>query len=66
MLVPLLVPLYHFHDVKWSIASKVYGYASSLKCKLCLMENYWIIKNLNNPNLLNKRSDLINKLQTLK
>ena len=49
------------YDIKWSIASKVYGYASSLKCKLCLMEKYWIIKNLNNPNLLNKRSELINK-----
>ena len=43
--------------IEWSIA----GYASSLKCKLCLMENHWIIKNPNNPNLLNKRSELINK-----
>ena len=49
------------YTIKWSIASKVYGYASLLNCKLCLMEKYWIIKHINNPDLLNKRSELINK-----
>ena len=49
------------YDIKWSIASKVYGYANSLQCKLCLMEKYWIIKSFNNPNLLNKKSEMINK-----
>ena len=49
------------YDIKWAIASKVYGYANSLQCKLCLMEKYWIIKNFNNSNLLSKKSEMINK-----
>ena len=49
------------YNIKWTIASKVYGYANSLTCKLCLMEKYWIIKYFNDPDLLNKRSELINK-----
>ena len=49
------------YNIKWSIVSKVYGYASSLNCKLCFMEKYWIIKDINNPDLLNKKSELINK-----
>ena len=28
------------YSIKWSIASKVYGYVNSLSCKLCLMEKY--------------------------
>ena len=31
------------YDIKWAIASKVHGYASSLKCKLCLIEKYIIL-----------------------
>ena len=49
------------YSIKWSIASKVYGYANSLSCKLCLMEKYWIIKYFDDSNLLNKKSELINK-----
>ena len=49
------------YDIKWSIASKVYGYANSLQCELCLMEKYWIIKNFKNPSLLKKKSEMINK-----
>ena len=49
------------YSIKWSIASKVYGYANSLSCKLCLMEKYWIIKHFDDPNLLNKKSEMINK-----
>ena len=30
------------YSIKWSISSKVYGHASSLSCKLGLMEKYWI------------------------
>ena len=54
-------------NTKWhfgytdSIASKVYGYANSLSCKLCLIDKYWIIKYFDDPNLLNKKSELINK-----
>ena len=49
------------YSIKWSIASKVYGYANLLSCKLCLMEKYCIIKYFHDPNLLNKKSELINK-----
>ena len=49
------------YSIKWLIASKVCGYANSLYCKLCLMEKYWIIKYFDDPNLLNKKSELINK-----
>ena len=49
------------YSIKWLIASKVCGYANSLYCKLCLMEKYWTIKYFDDPNLLNKKSELINK-----
>ena len=29
-------------------------------CKLCLSEKFYIIKSLNDPNLLNKKSELVN------
>lgn len=32
------------YSIKWSIPSKVYGYADSLSWKHFLMEKYWIIK----------------------
>ena len=41
------------YSIKCSIASKVYGYANSLTCKLCLMEQYSIIKYFDERNLLN-------------
>ena len=47
------------HSIKWSIGSKVYGYANSLSCKLHLIEQYWMIKYFEDPNLLNKKSKLI-------
>ena len=49
------------YSIKWSIASKAYCHANSLSCKLCLMEKYWIIKYFDDPNILNKKSELINK-----
>ena len=49
------------HSIKWSIASKVYGYANSLSCQPCLVKKYWIIKYFDDPNLLNKKSEQINK-----
>ena len=49
------------YSIKWSIASKIYSYANSLSCKLCLMEKYWITKYFDDPNLFNKKSELINK-----
>ena len=50
-----------YYSIKWWIASKVYGHANPLSCKLCLMEKYWITKYFDDPNLLNKKSELINK-----
>ena len=47
------------YSIKWSIASKVYGYTNLLSCKLCLMEKYWIAKYFDHPNFLNL--ELINK-----
>ena len=49
------------YSIKWSIASKVYGNDNSLSCKLCLMEKYRIMKYFDDPNLFNKKSELINK-----
>ena len=49
--------------MKWSIASKVYGYAKPLSCKLYLLEKYWIIKHFDDPNLLNKKSEVICKFR---
>ena len=51
------------YSIKWSITSKVGGQANSLSCKLFLMEKYWIIKSIDNPNLLNKKSELISKFR---
>ena len=33
----------------------------SLSCKLCLMEKYYIIKDFNDPSLINRKLDLTNK-----
>ena len=45
--------------IKYSIASKVRGNLSSIICPLCTTEKLWIIKFLNNKDLLNKNSELI-------
>ena len=42
------------YSIKWSLASKRYGYAYSLSCKLFLMEKKWIIKHFDHPNLFKK------------
>ena len=39
-------------SIKYSIASKVSGNASSIVCPLCITEKLWIIKCLNNKDLL--------------
>ena len=50
-----------YYSIKWWIASKVYGNANPLSCKLCLMEKHWIIKYFDDSNLSNKKSEVINK-----
>ena len=48
-------------SIKYSIASPVSGSPSSIICPLRITENLWIIKFLNNKDLLNKKSELVNK-----
>ena len=49
------------YSIKCSITSKVGGQANSLSCKVFLMEKYWIIKYIDKPNLLNKKSEVISE-----
>ena len=53
------------HSIKYLIASKVRGNCSSIICQLCLTEKLWIINLINNKDLLNKKSELINKCRYL-
>ena len=45
---------------EWSIVRKVLPKTQSNFCKLFLFEKFYIIKSLNGPNLLNKKSELVN------
>ena len=45
--------------VKWSIVKRVKSSVSY--SKLCLTENFYIIRSLNNKNLINKKYHLVNK-----
>ena len=45
---------------EWSIVRKVLSKMQLIFCKLCLSEKFYIIKSLNDPNLLNKKSELVN------
>ena len=47
--------------ITWRILSKVHGEPRNKCCKLCLMEKYFIISQIDNNNLLNKRSEFITK-----
>ena len=44
---------------EWSIVTKVLSKTIKF-CKLCLSEKFYIIKSLNDPNILNKNSELDN------
>ena len=44
--------------VKWRIVKKVYSKVSPNYCKLCFTEKFFIIKSLDDSNLLNKRSEM--------
>ena len=50
-------------SIQYSMESgyKVYENANSTMCKLCLTEKLWIINHINDNNILNKKSELINK-----
>ena len=48
--------------IKWTILKECRRYTPGQKtCQLCLSEKLFIVKNLNNPSSLNKRSDIGNK-----
>ena len=48
--------------IEWQILKQCQRYAPGQKtCQLCLWEKVFIVKNLNNPNSLNKRTDVGNK-----
>ena len=47
--------------IKWEILSKVYGNTKQNMCKLCLTEKLWIINSIDDENLLNKKSEFMNK-----
>ena len=46
--------------IEWSIVTKVLSKAQLNVCKLCLSEKFYIMKSLSDPNLLNKKSELVN------
>ena len=47
--------------IKWRIVKKINCKVSSHYCKSCLTGNFFIIKSLDNCNLLNKKSELVSK-----
>ena len=47
--------------IKWEILSKVYGDTKQNMCKLRLTETLWIFNYINDDNLLNKKSEFMNK-----
>ena len=51
-----------FPKIEWSIVKSCQPYSTiSKKCSLCLNEKLHIIRNLSNPNILNKRSEATSK-----
>ena len=46
--------------IEWSIVTKVLSKIPLNFCKLCLSGKFYIIKSLGDPNLLNKKSELVN------
>ena len=46
--------------MEWSILTKVLSKIQLNFCKFCLSEKFYIIKSLNDPNLHNKKSELVN------
>ena len=53
------------YNIKWNVIDKVYGKAYSRMCKLCLTEKFWIINHINDNNILNEKSECINKCRYL-
>ena len=53
------------YNIEWKVVDKVYGNANSTMCKLRLTEKLWIINHINDNNILNKKSELVNKYRHL-
>ena len=51
--------------IKWKVLKKVNGKSSAKFCKLCSMEKLFIIKSLDDTNLLKKKSELVSKCRHL-
>ena len=47
--------------VTWKVLKKINNRLNSKQCILCLSEKYYIIKNIDDVNMLNKRSEFISK-----
>ena len=47
--------------VKWSFVKRVSCKTAANYCKLCLTEKFYIIQSLDDINLLNRKSELVNK-----
>ena len=56
-----LTSSHKFPTIKWCIVRKIHGNAKSDFCKLCLTEKYFILNNLGDNKLLNKKSEFVNK-----
>ena len=54
------------YNIRWKVVDKVYGNANSTMLRLCLTEKHWIINHINDNNILNKKSELVNKCRHLK
>ena len=47
--------------IKWVIVRKIHGNTKSDFCKFCLTEKYFILNDLGDKKLLNKKSEFVNK-----
>ena len=54
------------YNIHWKFVDKVYGNANLTMRKLCLTKKLWIINHINDNNILNKKSEFINKCRYLK
>ena len=53
------------YDIQWKAINKVNGNPNSAMCELCLTETHWITNHINDNNIFNKKSELINKFKHL-
>ena len=49
------------HSIKWKKVRIVLGKSTSIYCRLCLTEKFFIINSIGDNRILNKRSEFVNK-----